>query len=195
MIKTILRLNEWLLCTPSHIFVGSALGKFVNPFFLFFLFALDHTEYCVNQCIVYLACIGIGMLFLCLQHVRRVWGQRLKNVEFSKDTWMVHCISLKKMCLYEKGIALQNLKRLTPQRFFLRNSDKELGNKCFCVYFSSLSPKAKFQILLFDKCPTLTSSISSTPVSFHCGISDAHICETFLSLGKKKKFSRLSKIL
>lgn len=186
MIKTILRLNEWLLCTPSHIFVGSALGKFVNPFFLFFLFALDHTEYCVNQCIVYLACIGIGMLFLCLQHVRRVWGQRLKNVEFSKDTWMVHCISLKKMCLYEKGIALQNLKRLTPQRFFFRNSDKELGNKCFCVYFSSLSPKAKFQILLFDKCPTLTSSISSTPVSFHCGISDAHICETFLSLEKKK---------
>lgn len=38
----------------------------------FLLFALDHTEYCVNQCIIYLACIGIGVLFLCLQHVRRV---------------------------------------------------------------------------------------------------------------------------
>lgn len=138
MIKTLLRLNEWLLCTPSHIFVGSALGKFVNPFFFF---AVDHTEYCVNQCIIYLFCIGIGML---LWYVKKVWGQRLKNVEFSKDTWMVHCISLKKMCLYEKGVALQNLKRLTPQRFF-RNSDKELGNKCFRVCFSSLSPKAKFQ--------------------------------------------------
>lgn len=67
------------------------------------------------------------------------------------------------------------------------------GNKCFPLCFSSLFPKAKFQILLFDRCPTLASSISSTPVSLHCGISDAHICETFLSL-EKKKLSRFTKI-
>lgn len=70
---------------------------------------------------------------------------------------------------------------------------KSWGTNVVTYLFGSHSPKkkkkAKFQILLFDKCPTLTSSISSTPVSFHCGISDAHICETFLSLGKKKKFA------
>lgn len=87
---------EWMtsLYSKSY-FCWECLGQICQPFF-FLLFALDHTEYCVNQCIIYLACIGIGVLFLCLQHVRRVWGQRLKNVEFSKDTWMVHCISLKK---------------------------------------------------------------------------------------------------
>lgn len=45
--------------------------------------------------------------------------------------------------------------------------------------------------LLSDRCPTRSSSISSSPVRYHSGISGAHICETF-SLGKKisSRFTR-----
>lgn len=55
---------------------------------------------------------------------------------------------------------------------------------------SGIFPKARIKLLLFDKCPTRTSSISSAPVRYHFGISGAHICQNFLS-EKPSWFARI----
>lgn len=194
MIKNILRLNEWVLCTPSHIFVGSALGKFANFFFFLFLFALDHIEYCVNQCIIYLACIGIGMLFLCLQHVRRVWGQRLKNVEFSKDTWMVHCISLKK-CVRMKKALHYRIWKDSHLKGFLETQIKSWGTNVFAYILAASLQKPNFRYCCLTNVQHWRLVFQAHLWAFTAAFQTLIFVRPFSLWKKKKNLSRLSKIL